>query len=53
VSQTFTCIIFQSSILPNMKEALCGFSRLVSPKFERKDEPTQEEIEMLLNEVPD
>lgn len=28
-------------------------SRLVSPKFEREDEPTQEEIEMLLNEVPD
>jgi hypothetical protein len=28
-------------------------SGLVSPKFEREDEPTQEEIEMLLNEVPD
>lgn len=28
-------------------------SRLVSPKFEREDEPTQEEIEMLLNEVSD
>lgn len=28
-------------------------SGLVSPKFERDDEPTQEEIEMLLNEVPD
>jgi hypothetical protein len=28
-------------------------SGLVSPKFERENEPTQEEIEMLLNEVPD
>ena len=28
-------------------------SGLVSPKFERQDEPTQEEIEMLMNEVPD
>jgi hypothetical protein len=28
-------------------------SGLVSAKFEREDEPTQEEIEMLLNEVPD
>jgi hypothetical protein len=28
-------------------------SRLVSPKFEREDEPTQEEIEILLNDVPD
>lgn len=28
-------------------------SGLVGPKFERDDEPTQEEIEMLLNEVPD
>jgi hypothetical protein len=28
-------------------------SGLVSPKFEREDEPTQEEIEMLVNEVPD
>ena len=28
-------------------------SGLVSPKFEREDEPTQEEIEMLLHEVPD
>lgn len=28
-------------------------SGLVSAKFERKDEPTQEEIDMLLNEVPD
>lgn len=26
---------------------------LVSPKFEREDEPTQEEIDMLLSEVPD
>ena len=28
-------------------------SGLVSAKFEREDEPTQEEIDMLLNEVPD
>jgi hypothetical protein len=28
-------------------------SGLVSPKFEREDEPTEEEIEMLLNEAPD
>jgi hypothetical protein len=28
-------------------------SGLVSPKFECEDEPTQEEIEMLLDEVPD
>jgi hypothetical protein len=28
-------------------------SGLVSPKFEREDEPTQEEIDMLLSEVPD
>lgn len=28
-------------------------SGLVSPKFEREDEPTQEEINMLLDEVPD
>lgn len=28
-------------------------SGLISAKFEREDEPTQEEIEMLLNEVPD
>jgi hypothetical protein len=28
-------------------------SGLVSPKFEREDEPTKEEIEMLMNEVPD
>jgi hypothetical protein len=28
-------------------------SGLVSAKFEREDEPTQEEINMLLNEVPD
>lgn len=28
-------------------------SGLVSPKFERDDEPTREEIEMLLREVPD
>jgi hypothetical protein len=28
-------------------------SGLVGPKFERQDEPTQEEIEMLMNEVPD
>jgi hypothetical protein len=28
-------------------------SGLVSPKFEREDEPTQEEIDMLVNEVPD
>lgn len=28
-------------------------SGLVSPKFERDDEPTKEEIEMLLSEVPD
>jgi hypothetical protein len=28
-------------------------SGLVSPKFERKDEPTREEIDMLLREVPD
>jgi hypothetical protein len=28
-------------------------SGLVSPKFEREDEPTQEEIDMLLNELPD
>lgn len=28
-------------------------SGLVEPKFERDDEPTQEEIEMLLDEVPD
>lgn len=28
-------------------------SGLVSAKFEREDEPTQEEIEMLLNEVPE
>ena len=28
-------------------------SGLVSPKFEREDEPTQEEIDMLLDEVPD
>jgi len=28
-------------------------SGLVSAKFEREDEPTQEEIEMLLSEVPD
>ena len=27
-------------------------SGLVSPKFEREDEPTQEEIDMLLSEVP-
>lgn len=28
-------------------------SGLVAPKFERQDEPSQEEIEMLVNEVPD
>jgi hypothetical protein len=28
-------------------------SGLVGPKFEREDEPTQEEIDMLLDEVPD
>ena len=28
-------------------------SGLVAPKFERQDEPSQEEIEMLMNEVPD
>ena len=28
-------------------------SGLVSPKFEREDEPTQEVIEILLNDVPD
>ena len=28
-------------------------SGLVSPKFEREDEPTQEEIDMLLSEVPE
>jgi len=28
-------------------------SGLVGPKFERDDEPTQEEIQMLLDEVPD
>jgi hypothetical protein len=28
-------------------------SGLVSPKFERENEPTQEEIDMLLDEVPD
>lgn len=28
-------------------------SGLVNPKFEREDEPTQEEIDMLLSEVPD
>ena len=28
-------------------------SGLVSAKFERENEPTQEEIEMLLDEVPD
>lgn len=28
-------------------------SGLVSPKFERENEPTKEEIEMLINEVPD
>jgi hypothetical protein len=28
-------------------------SGLVSPKFEREDEPTHEEIDMLLSEVPD
>ena len=28
-------------------------SGLVSPEFERQDEPTQEEIEMLMIEVPD
>ncbi|HJR84363.1 MAG TPA: hypothetical protein VJ772_03235 [Nitrososphaeraceae archaeon] len=28
-------------------------SGLVSPKFEREHEPTREEIDMLLNEVPD
>jgi hypothetical protein len=28
-------------------------SGLVSPKFEREDEPTREEIDMLLREVPD
>lgn len=28
-------------------------SGLVGPKFERQDEPTQEEIEMLMNEIPD
>ena len=28
-------------------------SRLVSPKFEREDEPPQEEIEILWNDVPD
>jgi hypothetical protein len=40
---------------PTMTEALYGLMcprGLVSPKFEREDEPTQE-IEMLLNEVPD
>jgi hypothetical protein len=39
-----------------MKEPLFWIdvtSRLVSPKFEREDEPTQEEIEILLNDVPD
>ncbi|HEY7777632.1 MAG TPA: hypothetical protein VIA09_03745 [Nitrososphaeraceae archaeon] len=28
-------------------------SGLVASKFERQDEPSQEEIEMLINEVPD
>jgi hypothetical protein len=28
-------------------------SGLVSPKFEGEDEPTREEIDMLLDEVPD
>ena len=28
-------------------------SGLVDPKFQGKEEPTQEEIEMLMNEVPD
>jgi hypothetical protein len=28
-------------------------SGLVSTKFERENEPTQEEIDMLMNEVPD
>ena len=28
-------------------------SGLVSPKFQRENEPTQEEIDMLLDEVPD
>jgi hypothetical protein len=28
-------------------------SGLVGPKFERQEEPTQEEIDMLMNEVPD
>ncbi len=27
-------------------------SGLVGPKFERQEEPTQEEIDMLMNEVP-